>query len=116
MTLEARQRADDAIELRDFVENILAPLHWIGPDGKILWANQAELDLLGYSRDEYIGRHIWEFHAEGRRSTTSWRACETTRLFATTKRDCATKTDRYGTCSSARACSGAIVSSYTRAV
>ena len=64
MTPEAELRQDNSSELRDFVENILAPLHWIGSDGKILWANQAELDLLGYSRDEYIGRHIWEFHAD----------------------------------------------------
>ena len=39
-------------------------LHWVGADGTILWANQAELDLLGYAREEYIGRSITEFHAD----------------------------------------------------
>jgi PAS domain S-box-containing protein len=29
-----------------------------------LWANRAELELLGYQRDEYVGRHISEFHAD----------------------------------------------------
>ncbi len=51
-------------ELSDFVENGTIGLHWVGPDGIILWANQAELDLLGYTREEYIGHHIAEFHAD----------------------------------------------------
>jgi PAS domain S-box-containing protein len=48
----------------DFVENAAVGLHWVAADGTIMWANQAELDLLGYTRDEYIGHHIAEFHAD----------------------------------------------------
>lgn len=51
-------------EMRDFVENATVGLHWVGADGTILWANRAELDLLGYSREEYVGRNIAEFHAD----------------------------------------------------
>ena len=51
----------------DFFDNAAVPLHWVGPDGTILRANQAELDLLGYSRDEYVGRNIVEFHADPER-------------------------------------------------
>jgi PAS domain S-box-containing protein len=51
-------------ELSDFIENASVGLHWVGVDGTILWANQAELDLLGYSREEYIGHNITEFHAD----------------------------------------------------
>ena len=51
-------------ELTDFVEHSVIALHRVGPDGKILWANQAELDLLGYTREEYVGRNIAEFHAD----------------------------------------------------
>ncbi len=51
-------------ELRDFIEGASVGLHWVGPDGTILWANQADLDLLGYSADEYIGHSIREFHAD----------------------------------------------------
>ena len=51
-------------ELQDFVDNAPVGLHWVGPDGTILWANQAELDMLGYGREEYVGRHIAEFHAD----------------------------------------------------
>jgi PAS domain S-box-containing protein len=36
----------------------------VGPDGIILRVNNAELALLGYSKEEYLGRHIAEFHAD----------------------------------------------------
>jgi excisionase family DNA binding protein len=50
-----RERAEVALrskqrELDDFVENATVSLHRVGPDGRILWANQAELELLGYTR------------------------------------------------------------------
>lgn len=51
-------------ELADFLENGTECLHQVGPDGRILWANKAELDLLGYQADEYIGHHIAEFHVD----------------------------------------------------
>ena len=50
--------------LSDFVENANIGLHWVGPDGTILWANSAELHLLGYQAEEYIGRNIAEFHVD----------------------------------------------------
>jgi PAS domain S-box-containing protein len=61
-TLEELRRRER--ELADFIENASVGLHWVGADGTILWANQAELDLLGYTREEYIGRMITEFHAD----------------------------------------------------
>ena len=51
-------------ELTDFFENASVGLHWVSPDGTILRANQAELDLLGYTRDEYVGRNIVDFHLD----------------------------------------------------
>ncbi|MCA9144183.1 MAG: PAS domain S-box protein [Planctomycetaceae bacterium] len=51
-------------ELADFFENAAVGLHWVGPDGTILRANRTELELLGYTREEYVGRHIAEFHAD----------------------------------------------------
>ena len=64
-----RRRAERAIrqrerELSDFFDNASVGLHWAGPDGTILKVNQAELDLLGYEREEYVGRHIAEFHVD----------------------------------------------------
>jgi PAS domain S-box-containing protein len=51
-------------DLSDFVENAVVCLHWVAADGTIIWANQAELDLLGYTSAEYIGHSIVEFHAD----------------------------------------------------
>ena len=51
-------------ELADFFENATLGLHWVGADGIILRANRAELELLGYSREEYVGRPIADFHAD----------------------------------------------------
>jgi PAS domain S-box-containing protein len=67
--ISERKRAEEALrsreeELTDFLENSAVGLHWVGPDGTILWANKAELELLGYTREEYIGHHIAEFHAD----------------------------------------------------
>ncbi|MBX9772938.1 MAG: PAS domain S-box protein [Xanthobacteraceae bacterium] len=60
--LEIVRKADK--ELRDFVENANVGMHWVGPDGIIIWANRSELEMLGYSADEYIGHHIADFHAD----------------------------------------------------
>jgi PAS domain S-box-containing protein len=51
-------------ELADFLETASEGIHQIAPDGKILWANKAELELLGCSAAEYIGHDIREFHAD----------------------------------------------------
>ncbi|HEX8286215.1 MAG TPA: PAS domain S-box protein [Pyrinomonadaceae bacterium] len=64
-----RKQAEEALrrserELGDFFENAVVGLHWVGPDGTILRANRAELEMLGYEADEYVGRHISEFHAD----------------------------------------------------
>jgi PAS domain S-box-containing protein len=49
--------------LIDFIENVTIPLHWVNGSGIIIWANQAELDVLGYTKD-YVGKHISTFHAD----------------------------------------------------
>lgn len=59
--LELRRREQ---ELADFVENANVGLHWVGPDGAILWTNDAELKMLGYTREEYVGRNIRDFHVD----------------------------------------------------
>ena len=56
--------ADRERELGDFLENAIYPLHKAGPDGTILWANRAELAMLGYEPGEYIGHNIAEFHVD----------------------------------------------------
>lgn len=63
------KQAEDALrrsqaELTDFFETASIGIHFVGPDGKVLKVNKAELDLLGYSHAEYVGHHIAEFHAD----------------------------------------------------
>lgn len=50
--------------LTDPIENAAAPHHWIDRNGIIIWANQAELDAFGFSKEEYIGFHVSNFHAD----------------------------------------------------
>ncbi len=64
-----RKKAQYALHLReaeltDFLENAVIGMHWVAADGTILWANKAEMALLGYERQEYIGHHIREFYVD----------------------------------------------------
>jgi PAS domain S-box-containing protein len=51
-------------ELTDFFENASTALHWVGADGTILRVNRAELEMLGYEREEYVGHNMAEFHVD----------------------------------------------------
>jgi PAS domain S-box-containing protein len=67
--VQRRKEAEVALhrrerELTDFVENAAEGLHKVAGDGTIIWANRAELSLLGYESHEYVGRHISEFHVD----------------------------------------------------
>jgi PAS domain S-box-containing protein len=53
-------------ELREFLDQASIGLRWMGPDGRILWANTAELKMVGCSEQEYVGRNIAEFLVEAR--------------------------------------------------
>src|ERR1051326_3765500 len=50
--------------VRDFIESSTVAMHSVSADGTILWANRAELDLVGYGPEEYVGHNITEFHAD----------------------------------------------------
>ena len=58
------ETARETKDIRDFLEHAVDGMHWVAGDGTILWANPAELELLGYARDEYVGHHIAEFHVD----------------------------------------------------
>ena len=67
--ISERKQAEETLyrtqrELQDFVENASMGMHRVGANGIILWANQAELQMLGYAQEEYVGHHIAEFHAD----------------------------------------------------
>ncbi len=51
-------------ELREFLERAPISLSFVSPEGRIVWANQAELDLVGCRETECLGRSLDEFLAE----------------------------------------------------
>lgn len=57
--LAARER-----ELAAFLDNAAEGIHRVDADGIILWANSAELKMLGYRWEEYVGHPIFDFHAD----------------------------------------------------
>ncbi len=52
-------------EAEDFFEHAAVGMRLVAADGTILRANQAELDLLGYRREEYVGHNLADFDADG---------------------------------------------------
>lgn len=67
--ITSRKQTEAALEhneaqLTDFFENSAVAMHWVGPDGTVIRVNQAELDMLGYERDEYEGHYIADFHVD----------------------------------------------------
>ncbi|MCJ8328969.1 MAG: PAS domain S-box protein [Lentisphaeria bacterium] len=51
-------------DYKNLLNNSNIAIHLVGEDGTILWANNLELETLGYEPDEYIGHCITEFHKD----------------------------------------------------
>jgi PAS domain S-box-containing protein len=51
-------------QLTDLVENGPVAFNWLDAHGKVVWANRAELDLVGYGKEEYLGRSIADFYVD----------------------------------------------------
>ena len=68
LAVDASQRqhalTEPGLDLEDFFENASIGLCWLGPDGTVLRANRTELDLVGYTRDEYVGRDVRQCHVD----------------------------------------------------
>jgi PAS domain S-box-containing protein len=48
-------------QLWDFFENGPLASRWVGPDGTILRANHAELEMMGWPAHAYVGRNLRDF-------------------------------------------------------
>ncbi len=48
----------------DFIRKSSIGIHAVSPDGIIVYANECELEVLGYSKAEYIGHHVAEFQMD----------------------------------------------------
>lgn len=59
-----QEQQDNCHQLEEFFETSPVGFNVIASDGTILRANKAELELLGYAAEEYIGHQLAEFHAD----------------------------------------------------
>jgi PAS domain S-box-containing protein len=67
--ITARKQAEETLrrreqELADFFAEAPLGLLWVGPAGRILRVNQAELELVGRAGEDIFGRHVSELHAD----------------------------------------------------
>ena len=60
LSLETSQQG-----ISDFMENAPIGMNWVDGAGTILWANRAELEILGYDPEEYMGQNLMDFQVIG---------------------------------------------------
>jgi len=48
----------------DFIYNSSIGIHVVTAEGMILYANECELEVLGYEKSEYVGHHVSEFQID----------------------------------------------------
>lgn len=56
--------ADYFEDFEAFLGNANMGIHCVDKNGYIIYANQQELETLGYSKEEYIGHHVSEFQVD----------------------------------------------------
>jgi PAS domain S-box-containing protein len=58
------QYAADFEDIYAMFNNAAIGIHFVNAEGIIIYANQSELDMLGYTPEEYIGHHCGEFQPD----------------------------------------------------
>jgi len=48
----------------EFINNSSIGIHAVSPEGIVVYANQCELEVLGYEKEEYVGHHVSEFQID----------------------------------------------------
>jgi len=48
----------------EFINNSSIGIHVVSSEGLVIYANQCELEVLGYKKEEYIGHHVSEFQLD----------------------------------------------------
>ncbi len=51
-------------DMDEFFDSAPLGIHVASPDGRILRVNAAELEMLGYPREAYVGRPVADFHVD----------------------------------------------------
>jgi PAS domain S-box-containing protein len=67
---EALQRRES--ELAEILENAVEGVQQVGPDQRVLWANRALLNLLGYTAEEYVNRPLTDFQVDRQVFSEFW--------------------------------------------
>jgi PAS domain S-box-containing protein len=50
--------------ISDFMQNASMGIRWVDREGIVVWANHAELEMLGYGGGEYIGQILYDFYVD----------------------------------------------------
>jgi len=62
-SLGRRVRSDfrRLMEMEDFLDSLEVMFHSVDEDGLILWASEYELNVLGYKKDQFVGKPLGDF-------------------------------------------------------
>lgn len=70
-TLPSQTPLDHQETMIDYLEQAPIGLQWLSGEGRVLWANKTQLQLLGYSAEEFFGKHITEFSTDSEETLTN---------------------------------------------
>lgn len=60
--ISERKAAEERLRLTQFaVDSSSIAFQWVASDGRILGCNRRAHESLGYTREEFIGSHVWDF-------------------------------------------------------
>src|SRR5262249_53405436 len=64
-----RKRAEEALRMsearfKELYDNVPVGYHELDIEGRITRVNQTELSMIGYTREEIMGKHVWDFFQE----------------------------------------------------
>jgi PAS domain S-box-containing protein len=63
--ITARKKAEEALKTTQFaVDHMAEAVYWIIPDGRIIYVNEAACRTLGYSREELLGKTIFDINPD----------------------------------------------------
>eukprot|EP00284_Hemiselmis_tepida_P002703 CAMPEP_0174951288 /NCGR_PEP_ID=MMETSP1355-20121228/94772_1 /TAXON_ID=464990 /ORGANISM="Hemiselmis tepida, Strain CCMP443" /LENGTH=841 /DNA_ID=CAMNT_0016198939 /DNA_START=211 /DNA_END=2736 /DNA_ORIENTATION=+ len=60
-TVVSEEKRAGEKDLVDFLNKAPIAMHWLSGTGHVLWANETEMNVLGYTAEEYIGQPIMNF-------------------------------------------------------
>jgi PAS domain-containing protein len=103
-----------AAQLGSVLDTAAIAIRRVAPDGTILWVNDTELRMLGYAREEYLGRRIADFFVDAGTMPDILARLARGDPSRNTLLRCAVATAPSGRCSSTRARSGRAGASSTR--